>query len=161
MEVRGDLLESSDKLIKKFISKGPDETKDIGFQLGSILKRGDIVGLYGELGTGKTTMVKGIARAFGIDERDIVSASFTIIAEYESNPPFNHIDLYRIEKDYEIAELGLRDYIGSDYVSVIEWADRAVKHLPEDIIKVHIKTLDEYKREIIIEGINEENWHNK
>jgi tRNA threonylcarbamoyladenosine biosynthesis protein TsaE len=161
MEVRGVILVSSNTLLKKYISKDPDETKNIGFQLGSILKPGDVVGLYGELGTGKTTMVKGIARAFGIDERDIVSASFTIIAEYGTEPRFHHIDLYRIDKDHELAELGLRDYIGGDFVSVIEWAEKAGGDVPEDIISVHIKSLGEYKREITIEGINEEGRHNR
>lgn len=161
MEVREDLLVSSNKLIKKYITKNPDETKNIGYQLGCHLKHGDVVGLYGELGTGKTTMVKGIARAFGIEERDIVSASFTIIAEYDSEPRFNHIDLYRIEKEQELAELGLRDYFRDDFVSVIEWADKAEKDLPEDIIKVHIKFANENKREIMIEGMNEEDRHNR
>jgi len=73
----------------KILSNSPDETKDIGFRLGRLLKAGDIVGLYGDLGAGKTTMVKGIAKAVGIDEREIVSASFTIIAEYETDPPLS------------------------------------------------------------------------
>ena len=146
--------------MKKYISRGPHETIDIGFRLGKRLKSGDVVGLYGELGAGKTTMVKGIAGAFGIDEREIVSASFTIIAEYNTNPPFSHIDLYRIEKDNELAELGLWDHIGEDSISVIEWAEKAEKGLPEDIIKVRVKSIDEHMREITIEGEDGENWDN-
>jgi len=146
--------------MKKYISRGPHETIDIGFRLGKRLKSGDVVGLYGELGAGKTTMVKGIAGAFGIDEREIVSASFTIIAEYNTNPPFSHIDLYRIEKDNELAELGLWDHIGEDSISVIEWAEKAEKGLPEDIIKVRLKSIDEHMREITIEGEDGENWDN-
>ena len=80
---------------------------EIGFKLGKRLKRGDVVCLYGELGTGKTTMVKGIAKAFGISERDITSASFSIIVEYDLETPFYHIDLYRIGHN-EVASLGLR-----------------------------------------------------
>ena len=146
--------------MKKYISTSPHETIDIGFKLGKRLKSGDVVGLYGELGAGKTTMVKGIAGAFGIDEREIVSASFTIIAEYNTNPPFSHIDLYRIEKDNELAELGLWDHIGEDSISVIEWAEKAEKELPEDIMKVRVKSIDEHMREITIEGEDGENWDN-
>ncbi len=144
----------------KYISKGPDETKDIGFNLGKLLKTGDVVGLYGELGAGKTTMVKGIASALGINEREIVSASFTIIAEYDTIPSFSHIDLYRIEKDVEIAELGLWDQIGGDNISVIEWAEKAEGWLPEDMIKVRLKSVGENMREITIEGQNEKSRDN-
>jgi len=146
--------------MKKYISRSPHETIDIGFRLGKSLSPGDVIGLYGELGAGKTTMVKGIARAFGIDDREIVSASFTIIAEYHTTPPFLHIDLYRIEKDDELAELGLWDHMGEDSVSVIEWAEKAEKGLPVDIIKVRLKSIDEHMREITIEGEDEKNRDN-
>lgn len=145
---------------KKYISKGPDETRDIGYRLGKLLRAGDVVGLYGELGSGKTTMVKGIARAFGIEEKEIVSASFTIITEYHSNPPFSHIDLYRIEKDGELDDVGLWDYIGGDGISVIEWAEKAERGLSEDVIKVELKSIGEETREITIEGIDEKDWDN-
>ncbi|NCO68756.1 MAG: tRNA (adenosine(37)-N6)-threonylcarbamoyltransferase complex ATPase subunit type 1 TsaE [Nitrospirae bacterium CG_4_10_14_0_8_um_filter_41_23] len=144
----------------KYISKGPDETRDIGFNLGKLLRPGDVVGLYGELGAGKTIMVKGIASALGIDEKEIVSASFTIIAEYDTIPPFSHIDLYRIEKDAEISELGLWDQIGGDSISVIEWAEKAERVLPEDMIKVRLKSVGENMREITIEGRDEKSRDN-
>jgi len=147
-------------LIKTYISNGPDETRQLGFNLGRLLRQGDVVGLYGDLGTGKTTLVKGIARSFGIEERDIVSASFTIIASYNTIPPFTHIDLYRIEKDAEITELGLWDHIGGDSISVIEWAEKAERWLPEDMIKVTFKHLGENAREVTIEYADEKNWDN-
>ncbi len=143
-----------------YISKGPDETKDFGFRLGRLLRPGDVVGLYGDLGAGKTTMVKGVASALGIDEREIVSASFTIIAEYDTIPRFSHIDLYRIEKKAELTELGLWDQTGGDSISVIEWAEKAEEGLPEDMIKVRLKSIGENMREITIEGGDEKNWDN-
>lgn len=145
--------------MKKYISKGPDETKDIGLRLGRILRPGDVVGLYGELGTGKTVMVKGIARVFGIEERDIISASFTIISEYPATPPFTHIDLYRIGRDEDLAELGLWEHIGGDGISVIEWAERAGGLLPDDMIRVRLRSVDKNTREITIEGIHEKGRH--
>ena len=136
----------------KLLSNGPDETKDLGRKLGEKLKRGDVVCLYGELGSGKTMMVKGIASVFGINERDITSASFTIIAEYDADVPFYHIDLYRISAG-KSSELGLREYLGGNGIAVIEWAERAEDEIPEDCIKVSLKYKSDDLREIEITGM--------
>ncbi|MBI5025257.1 MAG: tRNA (adenosine(37)-N6)-threonylcarbamoyltransferase complex ATPase subunit type 1 TsaE [Nitrospirae bacterium] len=131
----------------KLISRSPEETKEIGFRLGRTLKPGDVVCLYGELGAGKTIMVKGIARSLGINERDITSASFVIIAEYQGRVPFYHIDLYRIEGE-NIGELGLREYLGGDGIAAIEWAEKAESEVPEGAIKINLKITGEKEREI-------------
>jgi tRNA threonylcarbamoyladenosine biosynthesis protein TsaE len=136
----------------KLLSKSDDETRDLGRKLGKRLKRGDVVCLYGELGSGKTMMVKGIASAFGINERDITSASFTIIAEYDAGVPFYHIDLYRVAAG-KVSELGLREYLGGDGISVIEWAERAEGEIPDNSIKVSLNYADDNIREIEITGI--------
>jgi tRNA threonylcarbamoyladenosine biosynthesis protein TsaE len=137
----------------KFQSNSEAETREIGFRLGKKIKRGDVVCLYGELGSGKTTMVKGIARALGISERDITSASFSIIVEYDSDIPFYHIDLYRVEND-EVASLGLHEYIGMEGISVIEWAERLEKEIPDNRIKVTLEYTGENSREIWVDGIS-------
>ena len=142
----------------KVISNSPEATEEIGFKIGRKLKAGDIVRLYGELGAGKTTLVKGIARAFGIDRKDITSASFTIIAEYPSNPPFFHIDLYRTSAGADLDNTGIWDCIGSHSVCVIEWAEHAENELPVDSIKVMIKDAGKDLREITIEGRDEKDW---
>jgi tRNA threonylcarbamoyladenosine biosynthesis protein TsaE len=133
-------------------SRSEAETKEIGRRLCKKLNRGDVVCLYGDLGSGKTTMVKGIASALGIEERDITSASFTIIAEYEAEIPFYHIDLYRIYGK-EIEDLGLSEYLGTDGIAVIEWADRAGEELPDSSIRVILKYTKENCRELEITGI--------
>ncbi len=133
----------------KLQSKSEAETKDIGRKLGERLKRGDVVCLYGELGSGKTTMVKGIASALGINERDITSASFTIIVEYDANIPFYHIDLYRVAPE-EVSGLGLEEYFGTDGISVIEWAEKAEGEIPEKSIRVSFSYTGENSREIEI-----------
>ncbi len=145
----------------KIISKSPAETKEIGKKLGKTLNPGDVVGLIGNLGAGKTVMVKGVAEALGINEKNIISPSFTIIAEYDTNPTLIHIDLYRIEKEDEFYDLGIESLMGKDNITVIEWAEKAKGYLPDDIIKVHINYLDENNREIILEGINEKDWNNR
>jgi tRNA threonylcarbamoyladenosine biosynthesis protein TsaE len=146
--------------MKEYSTKGPDETFEIGYRLGQCLKPGDVVGLYGELGSGKTVLVKGIARAFGINERDITSASFTIITQYETSPSFIHIDLYRIEKTDELTEIGISEQMGGDRIAVIEWAEKAEGWLPEDMIAVHVQYTGKNDREITIEGLDEKNRDN-
>lgn len=158
----------------RIITKSPSETEDVGRKLGGLLRaltdtpergpcsgdpNGAIVCLYGDIGAGKTTLIKGIASAFGIPERDIGSASFVIVAEYETSPQFYHIDLYRVERENDIDALGIWEYIGSGGITVIEWAER-LSEIPENAIKVRINYIDENSRGIIIEGINEEDWHN-
>jgi len=136
----------------KLQSNSDSETREIGRRIGERLKAGDVICLFGDLGAGKTTMVKGIATAFGIHERDITSASFTIIAEYDSPVPFYHIDLYRLSND-EVSELGLQEYLGTDGVAVIEWAERAQDYITDDFIKVSIFHRDYNVRDIEIKGM--------
>lgn len=143
----------------KVISNSPEATEEIGFKIGKKLKAGDIVRLYGELGAGKTTMVKGIARALGIDRKDITSASFTIIAEYPGNPPFYHIDLYRTSAGADLDNTGIWDCIGSHSIAVIEWAEHAEDELPVDSIKVMIEDTGHDLREITVEGRDEKDWN--
>jgi tRNA threonylcarbamoyladenosine biosynthesis protein TsaE len=135
-----------------FESKSEFETKQIGRRLGNRLKSGDVVCLIGELGTGKTTMVKGIASVFGIDEDDITSASFIIIAEYKGTVPFYHIDLYRLDHK-DVPELGLYEYLGGDGVCVIEWAEKAEEEIPSKSIRVRFHYTGDNLREIEIEGM--------
>lgn len=147
----------------RLLSKAPGETAAFGHKLGSLLKAGDTVCLYGDLGAGKTTFVKGIASALGIPEREITSASFTIVAEHRGKRrgaelPFYHIDLYRLGDKAHPDSIGLEEYLGKRGVSVIEWAER----LENDgcSVSVVFGTITEDEREIIIKGINEEAWNN-
>ena len=145
-------------------SNGPDETFRYGAKLGRLLKAGNTVCLFGELGTGKTVFVKGIASALGIPEREITSASFTIIAEYMgmsgSVPvPFYHIDLYRIRGANELDSIGIEEYIGKRGIAVVEWAEKLGDL--EGCISVRFEILDGEERGIDIEGMDEADWHNQ
>ena len=140
-------------------SSGPDETLLIGRKLGRFLKNGDMVCFYGEIGAGKTAMIKGIASAFGIEEREVTSASFTIIAEYDTSPHFCHVDLYRLEDDADVYDTGLYDYLDKDGVTVIEWAER-LEDVPENAITVRIDIAGDRERKIVIEGLDEKDWNN-
>lgn len=147
----------------RLLSNGPGETLQYGLRLGKLLHAGDIVCLFGELGSGKTTLVKGIASALAIPERDITSASFTIVAVYKgtlhySSVPFYHIDLYRIKDAIDLDSIGIEEYIGGDGIAVIEWAERM--GTMEGSITVRLNILDGERREITIEGIDEKDWNN-
>lgn len=142
----------------KLLSNGPEETFRHGFSLGKRLRKGDTVCLFGELGAGKTTFVKGIASALGIPEREITSASFTIIAEYTAvihgvPVPFYHIDLYRIQGTAELDSLGIDEYIGRDGIAVIEWPERLDE--VEGATAVTFTVQDGDRRELSIEGMHE------
>ncbi len=100
------------------------ETVRLGASIGALLKPGDVICLYGDLGAGKTTFIKGIAQALEIDEDEITSASFVIIAEHYGRYPLYHIDLYRIEGKDAVFETGVDEYLESDGICVIEWAER-------------------------------------
>jgi tRNA threonylcarbamoyladenosine biosynthesis protein TsaE len=144
----------------KLTSGSPEESEAVGLRLGKLLKAGAVVGLYGDLGTGKTTMVRGIAAAFGIDRSDVTSASFTIIAEYPGRHPFFHIDLYRIEREEDLDATGIWDCIGKEGVTVIEWAERLGEARISGMIRVEIADRGDGLREIAIEGLNEKDWNN-
>lgn len=147
----------------RLLSRGPAETLAFGRKLAALLKPGDVVCLYGDLGAGKTTFVKGLAAGLGIPERDVTSASFTIVAEYRGTlrgvpVPFFHIDLYRIERAEDLDSVGLDGYIGRDGIAVVEWAE----HLGDmaGAVSVLFEVLNNDERELTISGIDETDWHN-
>ena len=107
----------------KTICKNESETVALGEELGRRLKGGEVITLSGELGAGKTTLVKGIARGMGITV-PVVSPTFTLMNEYEGTPALRHFDLYRLHSAEEAYEAGLTEYFGrEDGVCVLEWAE--------------------------------------
>ena len=126
-----------------FQTENPEETQTLGEKLGKTLKRGDVIALVGDLGTGKTCLTQGIARGVGIAPDEVVnSPSYILINEYNGEIPIYHIDLYRLENSEEIAELGLSEYIEGDGICIIEWAERMSDLLPDTCIKIHITLAD-------------------
>ncbi|MBA4371299.1 MAG: tRNA (adenosine(37)-N6)-threonylcarbamoyltransferase complex ATPase subunit type 1 TsaE [Thermodesulfovibrio sp.] len=146
----------------RFRSSSAEGTEQIGQRIGRCLNPGDIVCLYGDLGTGKTTLVRGIASTFGIPGRDITSASFTVIAEYPVDPFFYHIDLYRIRNRDDLDSTGIWDLIGGASVSVIEWAENLgeLSGQRQGIISIWLSDCGEGVREITMEGIHADTWNN-
>ncbi|MGE4357276.1 MAG: tRNA (adenosine(37)-N6)-threonylcarbamoyltransferase complex ATPase subunit type 1 TsaE [Candidatus Omnitrophota bacterium] len=134
--------------MKKFITKNEIETKKIGKELGKNLVSGDIIALMGELGAGKTVLVKGIAQSLGIPAQLINSPSFVLIREYPAKINLYHFDLYRLKNLNEIETLGWEEYLSKKGILIIEWAERMRDILPEEYLCVKMKILDTREREI-------------
>ncbi len=114
-----------------FISNSPAETEAIGRQLAAQIDVGSILALKGDLGSGKTLLVKGLVAGLG-SSGDVTSPTFTIVHEYGGGRvPVYHFDFFRLEDRQSVARLGLDDYFFGDGVSVIEWADRFPEFVPE------------------------------
>ncbi|MCM8783663.1 MAG: tRNA (adenosine(37)-N6)-threonylcarbamoyltransferase complex ATPase subunit type 1 TsaE [Candidatus Omnitrophica bacterium] len=134
--------------MKVFITKSEAETKKLGENLGKNLISGDVLCLVGELGSGKTVLVKGIARGLGILEELINSPSFILIREYSSKLNLYHFDLYRLKTLGEIESLGWEEYLSKKGVLVIEWADKMEEVLPQEHLRIEMKIFSEKKRKI-------------
>jgi len=126
----------------EFIVTTVDETYIIGKLIGSLVNSGDIICLIGDLGTGKTHLTKGIAKGLGIEDL-ITSPTFTIVNEYTGRLKLYHFDVYRVNDPDEIEAIGFDDYIFSDGVSVIEWANYIQELIPPNNLTITIeKVLD-------------------
>jgi tRNA threonylcarbamoyladenosine biosynthesis protein TsaE len=127
------------------------DTENVGKIIGRNLMRGTVLCLDGDLGAGKTTLTQYIAREFGIDEY-ITSPTFTIIKEYEGTLPLYHMDVYRIDSEDDMYDLGYEEYIYSDGVTIIEWSHKIKNILPENRIDIEIQRIDENSRILDISG---------
>lgn len=129
-------------------SYSSEESQDIASHLAVLLKPGDVVTLEGELGSGKTTFTKGIARGLNIT-RMITSPTFTIVKEYEGAIPLYHMDAYRLEHSEE--DIGFSEYFNGVGLSVVEWATFIEDYLPKERLNVKINYIDEKTRNIQFE----------
>lgn len=134
----------------KIYIKSISDTDNLAKVISENLTPGFILGLTGDLGSGKTTFTKHLAKYMGIKD-NLNSPTFTILKIYENNLPLYHMDVYRLENvgyDYE-----LDDYIYGNGVSVIEWYQYIQEMLPKEMLEINIKLLENDVRELIIKGI--------
>ncbi len=134
----------------KYISKSVEDTYALARKIAERLKGGEVILLNGNLGAGKTTFTKGLAKALGIDEV-VTSPTFTFMKEYKGRLSLYHFDMYRAEDEDELYELGLSDYLYADGVCVIEW--NKFESVPNPIV-IDVKTTGEEEREFDVRGIN-------
>lgn len=143
------------------ITKSAEETQGLGEKLAASLKSGDVLALHGNLGSGKTTFVQGLAKGLGISQR-IISPTFIIMRSYTikkfrskddkplSEKMFYHVDLYRIRNATDIEGLGLQEIMEDKHaIVVIEWAEKIEKFLPKQTKRIYFTYRNEHEREIM------------
>jgi len=132
------------------ISNNENETICEGEKLGRLLEPGAVVAIYGELGAGKTAFTRGIARGLGIG-MNVSSPTFTIVNEYPGDVPLFHFDMYRLESENELFDIGWYDYLDREGVCVVEWSEKVPGAFPQDTIKVKIENQGDTCRRLEID----------
>jgi len=120
------------------ISHSVKHTFNIGKTIAGYLDKGDIVCLFGELGSGKTVLTKGISSGLGVAKNKVISPTFVLIRQYKGRIPVYHFDLYRLDSPTDIFGLGYEEFFYDEGVCVIEWADRLKNLLPQEFLKIEL-----------------------
>ncbi|WP_337288406.1 tRNA (adenosine(37)-N6)-threonylcarbamoyltransferase complex ATPase subunit type 1 TsaE [Candidatus Methylomirabilis sp.] len=137
-------------------SASPEQTRALGEAVGRLAGAGDVISLTGELGTGKTLFVGGLARGLGVDPATYVSSpTFTIMHRYSGRLPLYHIDLYRIETPEAFVSLGLDEYLAGDGVTAIEWAEHGYGYLPKEMLTFRLQHTGSETRTIEIAPVGD------
>lgn len=132
----------------------PEETVEYGRKLSPLLTVGDLVNLNGTLGAGKTLFVKGLGEGLGIDPLLITSPTFAIINEYEGTEfPLYHFDLYRLEHDLDLEQVGYEDYFYGEGITVVEWGNLFQHYLPQARLDITIESWGTTERKLSIAGL--------
>ncbi len=133
----------------KIISKSVKDTLKIGKTIAQNLRKGDIICLFGELGSGKTVLTKGIASGLGVKRSRIISPSFVLIRQYSAaRIPLYHFDLYRLKKIEDVLALGYEEYFYGEGVTVIEWSERLKCLLPKEYLKIKLYVKSDSRRSL-------------
>ena len=134
----------------QYISNSPEATAELATKLAAVIKPGTIICLEGDLGAGKTLFVQNLAKALGIEE-NVTSPTFNLMNTYEGKMVMYHFDLYRLEQEYELEDIGFYDYISDgDGLVVIEWADKFCDCLPDDYILLDIQRAEDVENQRIL-----------
>ncbi|MAJ43453.1 MAG: tRNA (adenosine(37)-N6)-threonylcarbamoyltransferase complex ATPase subunit type 1 TsaE [Candidatus Marinimicrobia bacterium] len=131
------------------ITKSPKETISLGKSLSNYIDIGDIISLNGELASGKTTFMKGVLSGLNYTH-DVTSPTFTLVNEYNSSPKIIHIDCYRENNLKRWIGLGIHEYLDSNTIVFIEWAELIKPLLPENIIEIKFSHSGENIRKIVL-----------
>jgi tRNA threonylcarbamoyladenosine biosynthesis protein TsaE len=122
-------------------------TRAVGSALAGVLRPGDVVGLTGDLGAGKTRFVQGAAAALEVED-PVVSPTFMLVRSYDGRLPLQHVDAYRLSGAAELEDLGIEEVLPPDAVAFVEWADRVVEALPPAWLELAFHTRPDEVREI-------------
>ncbi len=139
----------------RILSTSSEDTQRLGEKLARHLRKGDILCLEGELGSGKTTLIKGIAKGLKIAPEKVHSPTFVLMNVYEGRLPLYHFDLYRLEAIHEISSIGYEEFLYGGGVAVIEWAERLGQLTPKEYLRVELKHQGENERSIKLSAVGE------
>jgi len=128
-------------LKSSFRTHSPEATLQLAEKTAKGLKLGMVVALTGEIGSGKTVFIKGLARGLGVkDSSEVKSPTFVLLHLYEGRVPIHHFDLYRLERENELDAIGFDDFVSDpEAISLVEWAERAPGRIPKNAVQVQIK----------------------
>ena len=133
-------------------SESPDETHRLGVKLGELLQPGDFIGLIGDLGAGKTHLVRGVAEGAQVPRSEVASPTFAIVYPYRGRIPLYHADLYRIADYDELYATGFLDLIGGDGAVLVEWLDRVPEAAPREYLRLTLRPVGDEARELQAEA---------
>ncbi len=142
--------------ILEVVSHSETETEALAAKLARSFVSGEVVLLRGDLGSGKTTFVRGLAAELGYDPNRVSSPSYTIVNEYRSEPPVYHFDLYRMNDPSELHEIGWDDYLSRNGILLVEWGERAAPKLPSQFYVIDFRILSDSERRIQISRMESE-----
>lgn len=131
------------------ITRSAEETEAVGRAWAASLGPGQVVGLYGDLGAGKTCWVRGLAAGLGATQT-VSSPTFTLLHEYPARIPLFHFDCYRLNHSLELEDIGFFDYCSGRGICVLEWAEKVEALLPADAWRVRFEIVDEHTRRITL-----------
>lgn len=137
---------------KRYQSNSESATIGIAQQFAAELRPRDLVLLFGELGAGKTSFTRGVVSYFD-KTVSATSPTFSLVNVYPTIPPIYHLDLYRIQADAELIDLGFEEYLESDGIVLVEWGEKCEHQLPRGYTRISFAVIDEESREIVVEEI--------
>lgn len=139
----------------QYTTDNEEETRAVGRTLAKRLKPGDILCLIGDLGAGKTTLVKGVAQGLRHDPDEVHSPTFVLMNIYEGRLPLYHFDLYRLETDVEMNLIGLEEFLYGQGVALVEWADRLGPLTPKEYLEITLAHKKDSKRAIKLKAVGQ------
>lgn len=143
---------SAPTLSRTVLSGSPEETHRLGVRLGQLLRPGDFIGLVGDLGAGKTHLVRGVAEGAGVSRSEVASPTFAIVYPYRGRLPLYHADLYRLADYDELYATGFLDLVGGDGAVLVEWLDRIPEAAPREFLRLTLRDTGEDSRELVAEA---------
>jgi tRNA threonylcarbamoyladenosine biosynthesis protein TsaE len=138
--------------VKTRLLTSPEQTHALGVRLGGLLQPGDFVGLIGDLGAGKTHLVRGVAEGAEVSRSEVASPTFAIVYPYKGRLPLYHADLYRLADYDELYATGFLDLVGGDGAVLVEWLDRIPQAAPREFLRLTLREAGEESRELVAEA---------